>query len=61
MKIFAFKEEELKEKTQDTNFSLPNKNPESAIKKRIPDSDSKIGQKLGGFRIRIAIPNININ
>ena len=53
-KIFAFKEE-LKEKTQDTNFSLPNKNPESAIKKRIPDSDSKIGQKLGGFRI--ANPN----
>ena len=59
MKIFAFKEEELKEKTQDANFSLPNKNPESAIKKRIPDSDSKIGQKLGGFRIRIANPNYN--
>ena len=50
MKIFAFKEEELKEKTQDTNFSLPIKNPESAIKNRfrfqnwpkigrIPDSD----------------------
>ena len=53
MKIFAFKEEELKEKTQDANFSLPNKNLESAIKKtdsgfrfqnwpkiwRIPDSD----------------------
>ena len=53
MKIFAFKEEELKEKTQDANFSLPNKNPESAIKKRIPDpdSDSKIGRKLGRFRI----------
>ena len=57
MKIFAFKEEELKEKTQDANFSLPNKNPESAIKKRIPDPDSKIGQKLGGFRIRIANPS----
>ena len=39
MKIFAFKEEKLKEKTQDANFSLPNKNPESAIK--------------NGFRIRI--------
>ena len=45
MKIFAFKEE-LKEKTQDANFSLPNKNPESAIKKRIPDLDSKIGRIL---------------
>ena len=46
MKIFAFKEKELKEKTQDAN------------KQRIPDPDleSKIGQKLGGFRIRIAIP-----
>ena len=42
MKIFAFKEEDLKEKTQDANFSLPNKNLESAIKKRI--SDSKIGR-----------------
>ena len=58
IKIFAFKEEELKEKTQDANFSLPNKNPESAIKKRIPDS--KIGQKLGGFRIRIANPKYDI-
>ena len=59
MKIFAFKKGELKEKTQDANFSLPNKNPESAIKKWIPDpdSDSKSGQKLGGFRIRIANPN----
>ena len=27
MKIFAFKEKELKEKPQDANFSLPNKNP----------------------------------
>ena len=47
----------LKEKTQDTNFSLTIKNPNPlGIKKRIPDSDSKIGQKLGGFRIWIAIP-----
>ena len=61
MIIFAFKEEELKEKTQDANFSLPNKNPASAIKKRIPDSDSKIGQKLGGFRILIANPNLYYN
>ena len=60
MKIFAFKEE-LKEKTQDANFSLQNKNPESAIKKRIPDPDSKIGQKLGGFRIRIANPSEDFN
>ena len=28
-------------------------------KKRIPDSDSKIGQKLGRFRIRIANPTFN--
>ena len=40
MKIFALKEEELKEKTQDANFILPNNNTESAIIKRIPDSDS---------------------
>ena len=57
MKIFAFKEEELNEKTKDANFSLPIKNPESAIKNRfrirIP--------KLGGFRIRIAIPNKNVS
>ena len=63
--IFAFKKRQLKEKTQDANFSLPIKNPESAIKKRIPDqdSDSKIGQKLGGFRIliRIAIPNKHLH
>ena len=44
MIIFAFKNRELKEKTQDANFSIPIKNPESAIKKRIPDSDSKIGR-----------------
>ena len=51
MITFAFKKRDLKEKTQDANFSIPIKNPESAIKKRIPDSDSKIDQKLGGFRI----------
>ena len=45
MKIFAFKKGKLKEKTQD------------AIKKRIPDSDSKFDQKLGGFRIWIRIAN----
>ena len=43
--IFAFKKRELKEKAQDAKFSLPIKDPESAIKKRIPDS--KIGQKIG--------------
>ena len=51
MIIFAFKKWELKEKTQDANFSIPIKNLESAIKKLIPDSDSKIKQKLGGSRI----------
>ena len=49
MIIFDFKKRELKEKTQDANFSIPIKNPESAIKKRIPDpdSDSKICPKIG--------------
>ena len=47
MIIFAFKKGKLKEKTKDANFSLPIQNPESAIKKRIPDSDSKIGPKIG--------------
>ena len=47
---------ELKEKTKDANFSLPIKNPNQLLK-RIPDSDSKIDQKLGGYRIRIRIAN----
>ena len=47
MVIFAFKKRKLKEKTQDANFSLPIKNPESANKKRIPDLDSKIGPNIG--------------
>ena len=51
MIIFAFKKRELKEKTQDANFSPPIKNPNPLLKKLIPDSDSKIDQKLGGFRI----------
>ncbi len=36
-----------KKNCQDANLSLPIKNPESAIKKRIPDSDSKICPKIG--------------
>ena len=57
MIIFAFKKGELKEKTQNVNFSLPIKNPESAFNKliRIP----KLAQILGGFRIRIANPRYN--
>ena len=47
MKIFAFKEEELKEKTQDANFSLPNKNPESAIKKTDSGSGFQNWPKIG--------------
>ena len=49
MIIFAFKKGKLKEKNQDANFSLPIQNPESVFKKRIPDpdSDSKIGLKIG--------------
>ena len=59
MIIFALKKWELKEKTQDANFSIPIKNPESAIKNWIPDPDSKIGPKIGripdpGFGFRIA-------
>ena len=46
MMIFAFKKGELKEKTQDANFSLPIKT-------------SEIDQNLGGFRIRIVNPNTN--
>ena len=56
MIIFAFKKAELKEKTQDANFSLPIKNPNPLLK-----TDSGFGfknwLKLGGFRIRIANPN----
>ena len=52
---FAFKNGELKEKTQDTIFSLPIKNSNRLLKNRfrirIP--------KLGGFRIGIANPNLN--
>ena len=48
--IFAFKKGELKEKTQDANFSLPINNPNPLLKNgfriRIP--------KLDGSRIRIA-------
>ena len=51
MIIFAFKKEELKEKTQDANFSLPIKNPNPLFKngfriripkftKKFPDSDT---------------------
>ena len=50
----------IERKNLDGFFSVPNKNPESAIKKRIPDSDSKIGRIPDcGFRIRIANPNYN--
>ena len=57
--IFAYKKQELKEKTQDANFTLPIKSPNPlGIKKRIPDS--KIGQKLGGFRIANPINYMDI-
>ena len=53
MIIFAFKKAELKEKTQDANFSQPIKNPNPLLKNgfriRFP--------KLGGSRIRIRIAN----
>ena len=47
----CLKKGELKEKTLDAIFSLPIKIPNPLLKKRIPDSDSKIGRNLGGFRI----------
>ena len=56
--IFAFKEGGFKEKTWDANFSLTIKNQNPLLKNgfRIRILDSKIGQILGGFRIRIANP-----
>ena len=45
MIIFDFKKQELKEKTQHANFRIPIINPESAIKKQIPDS--KICLEIG--------------
>ena len=45
MIIFAFKKVELKEKTQDAYFSLPNKNPNPLLK--------------NGFRIRIRMPKLD--
>ena len=47
MIIFAFKKGELKEKTQDANFSLLIKNPNPLLKY--------------GFRIRIWIPKLAKN
>ena len=49
LKDFMYNDDkrELKEKTQDANFSLPIRNLKSAIKKRIPHPDSKIGPKIG--------------
>ena len=47
--IFALKKGELKEKTQDGNFSLPIKNSNSLLKKRIPDSDSKLAKNWVDF------------
>ncbi len=57
MIIFAFKKGELKEKTQEANFSLPIKNPNPLLK-----TASGFGfQNLGGARIRIRIANPNLN
>ena len=67
MKIFAFKEEELKEKTQDANFSLPIKNPNPLLKNgfriRIPKltknwADSGFGYGLPTLKIKILISDL---
>ena len=61
MLIFAFKKEELKEKTQDANFCLPIKNPNPLskngfrIRNRIPKLTKNWADS--GSRIRIANPN----
>ena len=57
MIIFAFKKAELKEKTQDANFSLPIKNPNPLLKNGFRISIWI--PKLGGFRIRIANPTFS--
>ena len=53
MIIFAFKKGELKEKTQDANFSLPIKNPNSLLKNgfriRIPKSAKNWADSRFGF------------
>ena len=61
MIIFAFKKGELKEKTQDANFSLPIKNPNPLFKNvfwiRIPKLVKNGADSGSQIRIRIANPN----
>ena len=57
MIIFAFKKRELKDKTQDANFSLPIKTPNSLLKTDFGFGFQNWQKKLDGFRIRIANPS----
>ena len=60
MIIYAFKRAELKEKTQDANFSLPIKNPNPLLKNgfriRIPKLAKNWADSGSRTRIRIANP-----
>ena len=59
MIIFAFKKGELKEKTQEANFSLPIKNPNPLLKNWFRIRISKLTKNWAdsGSRIRIWIAN----
>ena len=46
MTIFAFKKAELKEKTEDANFSLPIKNPNPLLKNEFRIQIPKLAKNL---------------
>ena len=57
MIIFAFKKGELKEKTQDANFSLPIKNPNPLLKNGFRIRIPKLTKNWADSRSRIRIAN----
>ena len=63
MIIFAFKKRQLKEKSQDANFSPPIKNPNPLLKNgfriRIPKLTKNWADSGSQIRIRIANPTEN--
>ena len=61
MIIFAFKKTELKEKTQNANFSLPFKNLNSLLKNGFRIRIPKLVKNWADFRFRIRIANPNLN
>ena len=63
MIIFSFKKAELKEKTQDANFSLPIKNPNPLLKNGFRIRIPKLAKNWAdsGSRIRIVNPKKTIN